>query len=100
MSALVHLRGIPRRPRFLAVAFVCFCLILLLPKLDPGLLGPSLFSPGPVKPKFDVLQYVDPLIGTTNGGKPQLTLPSSHPPNPFTPFHPFHAFHPSHPPTH
>lgn len=78
-AAMVPLRfrGIPRRSRVLAIAVFCACLWLLLPRSDLGLgktlafflFGPDVAGPyGPAPPKVDILKYIDPLIGTTNGG--------------------------------
>lgn len=63
----------------LLIVFVFFCVFLFLPK--PSLrIGKTLafffFSPNAagsygqtvLKPNFDILKYIDPLIGTTNGG--------------------------------
>lgn len=72
-----HLTGFPRRSRVLLVMLIFFCVLLFLPK--PGIyVGRTLlfflFSPdiaGPYGHKgsnLDVLKYIDPLIGTTNGG--------------------------------
>jgi hypothetical protein len=69
MGPPVHLKGIPRRSRILAVALFCVCLFLLVSKFDVGFTGPRLLSFGASKPKYDILKYVDPLIGTTNGGE-------------------------------
>lgn len=61
----------------MAVAFFFACLIFLLPKADLGIgkaLSFFLFGSdvvGPYRPttsKIDVLQFIDPLIGTANGG--------------------------------
>ncbi len=70
MAPPMHLRGMPRRSRLLAVALFCGCLLFLLPRVDLGFNGPRLFSSGASsKPKYDMLKFVDPLIGTTNGGE-------------------------------
>lgn len=78
-AAMVPLRfrGVPRRSRVLVIAAFCACLWLLLPRSDLGigktlaffLLGPDVAgSYGPAPPKVDILKFIDPLIGTTNGG--------------------------------
>ena len=69
MAPPMHLKGIPRRSRILAVALFCGCLLFLLPRVDLGFTAPRLLSFGASKPKYDMLQFVDPLIGTTNGGE-------------------------------
>ncbi|KAK1759714.1 glycosyl hydrolase family 92-domain-containing protein [Echria macrotheca] len=82
----LHFRGVPRRSRLLAVAFFCACLIFLLPRTDLGVastLGFFFFGPdfsggyGSKASGVDILQFIDPLIGTTNGGHvfPGATLP-------------------------
>jgi len=61
----------------LAIAIFCVCFILLLPRSDLGigktlaffLFGPGFSGPhGTETPRIDILQFVDPLIGTANGG--------------------------------
>ena len=74
MAPPMHLRGIPRRSRILAVALFCGCLLFLLPRVDLGFTAPRLLSFGASKPKYDMLQFVDPLIGTTNGGESHPSL--------------------------
>ena len=74
--APLHFRGIPRRRRVLVYALLLFCLIWFMPSLEANLGKTLLFfiSPnlaGPYQGKgssVDVLKYIDPLIGTTNGG--------------------------------
>jgi len=77
--ALVPLRfrGVPRRSRLVAIVFFCLCFMLFLPRHDLGIgktLGFFLFGPGLAgshgrgTPKVDILRFVDPLIGTANGG--------------------------------
>lgn len=73
----LRLRGVPRRSRLVVIAVFCVCFVLLLPQHDLGigktlaffLFGPGLAgSHGSGGPKVDILQFVDPLIGTANGG--------------------------------
>ncbi|KAK5652766.1 hypothetical protein OQA88_9619 [Cercophora sp. LCS_1] len=82
----LHFRGVPRRSRVLVIAVFCACLWLLLPRGDLGigktlaffLFGPGIAGPyGPEAPKVDILKYIDPLIGTANGGHvfPGASLP-------------------------
>jgi len=74
---MLHFKGIPRRSRLVAVAFFVTCLVFLLPKADLGIgktISFFLFGSDTVGPyrsttsNIDVLQFVDPLIGTANGG--------------------------------
>lgn len=76
MAAPMHLKGIPRRGRTLLFALLCVSLVFLLPRFDLGVDGSRLFSSVRGPPRFDVLQFVDPLIGTANGGKSTMS-PSS-----------------------
>jgi hypothetical protein len=62
--------------RILAVALFCTCIVYLFSNYDLGL-GESPFPSFRSKPKYDVLRFVDPLIGTTNGGK-SFALTSPH----------------------
>ncbi|KAK4100511.1 glycoside hydrolase family 92 protein [Parathielavia hyrcaniae] len=78
MAAPIQLRGIPRLSRILSLALLCIALVLLLlPHLRSGLGGPSFVSFGSNPQYDDVLRFVDPLIGTANGGHvfPGATLP-------------------------
>ncbi|KAK4189368.1 family 92 putative glycoside hydrolase [Podospora australis] len=85
MAAPIRFRGVPRRSRFLVYAVFCIILITLLPRFHLHLGGTLLFfliSPeaaGPYKGghSADILKYVDPLIGTANGGHvfPGASLP-------------------------
>lgn len=79
MAPPMHLKGIPRRSRILAVALFCGCLLFLLPRVDLGFTAPRLLSFGASKPKYDMLKFVDPLIGTTNGGECLIPLPAASP---------------------
>jgi hypothetical protein len=54
--------------RIFAVALFCTCILYLFSNYDLGL-GDSPFPSFRSKPKDDILRFVDPLIGTTNGGK-------------------------------
>lgn len=68
LAAPTHFRGIPRRNRVVVFTIIlCISLFLLLPGFDLGF-GRSWWFPLGRTP-FDVLQFVDPLIGTANGGK-------------------------------
>lgn len=69
MAAPLQLRSVPRISRVLMFAFVCIGFIFFLSRLDSGLSGRLPFSGGRGGPKYDVLEYIDPLIGTTNGGE-------------------------------
>ncbi len=75
--APIRLAGLPRRSRVLLIVVVLCCTLLLLPapreRVGQALLF-TFFSPhswhtrngesaGP-----DILRFIDPLIGTTNGG--------------------------------
>lgn len=70
--------AIPRRRRALVFAFICVCLIWWLPNLFASSFGKTLvfflFSPEWAGPYgkgaggADILQFIDPLIGTANGG--------------------------------
>ena len=72
--------GFPRRRRALVFALICVFLIFLLPRLEFGLGSTILFfliSPDAAGPygasglrivDGSILRYIDPLIGTTNGG--------------------------------
>ncbi|KAL2266066.1 hypothetical protein VTJ83DRAFT_5418 [Remersonia thermophila] len=79
--APVQLRSMPRRTRLLLFAAVVCCLFVWLHPssnifgLDPQDL--KLFTFGLSLEHHDVLRYVDPLIGTANGGHvfPGATLP-------------------------
>ncbi|KAK3682470.1 glycosyl hydrolase family 92-domain-containing protein [Podospora appendiculata] len=87
----VQFRGIPRRRKVLVIACFCVCLILLLPRREFlgktlwfFLLGSDVAGPydasGPTgsgPPAADILKFIDPLIGTTNGGHvfPGASLP-------------------------
>ena len=73
----MHLMRLPRRSRLLLIAVFCICVFWLLPRVDLGVgktLGFLFFGPnlaghhGHRKPKVDILRFVDPLIGTANGG--------------------------------
>ncbi|KAL2127986.1 hypothetical protein VTI74DRAFT_9876 [Chaetomium olivicolor] len=77
MPAPLHFRSIPRRSRVLVVSLLCVSFIFLLPRLDTGLSGSAIRILGFGEPKDDVLDYVNPLIGTANGGHvfPGATLP-------------------------
>ncbi|GAB1315992.1 hypothetical protein MFIFM68171_06202 [Madurella fahalii] len=68
MAAPVRLRSVPRISRVLVFAFTCVGFIFLLSRLDSGLSGSLSFRGGHSGPRYDVLEYIDPLIGTTNGG--------------------------------
>ncbi|KAK4164565.1 family 92 putative glycoside hydrolase [Cladorrhinum sp. PSN259] len=85
--APLRFRGIPRRSRVLVYVLLTICIISLLPKVHLGGVGRT-FLFFLVSPEFagsyhdnshevDILQYVDPLIGTTNGGHvfPGASLP-------------------------
>ncbi|KAK3994543.1 family 92 putative glycoside hydrolase [Cladorrhinum sp. PSN332] len=85
--APLRFRGVPRRSRVLVYALLTVCIISLLPKVHLGGIGRTLLF-FLVSPEFagsyhgksqevDILQYVDPLIGTTNGGHvfPGASLP-------------------------
>lgn len=88
MAPPIRFRGIPRRSRVLVYALLCICIISLLQRFDFGIGRTLLFFL--VSPEFagryeggggggvDILQYVDPLIGTTNGGKITSVLSSYH----------------------
>ncbi|KAK4230129.1 family 92 putative glycoside hydrolase [Podospora fimiseda] len=83
----LRFRGVPRRSRVLVYIVLIIFLISLLPKGHFGGIGKTLLfflvSPefaGPYNgnsQKVDILRYVDPLIGTTNGGHvfPGASLP-------------------------
>ncbi|KAK3365454.1 glycosyl hydrolase family 92-domain-containing protein [Podospora didyma] len=85
----VHLRsGVPRRSRALLFAIICVVLIFFLPRFDLNLGGTLmflLFSPDVAgstyqeyqRPAVDILRFIDPLIGTANGGHvfPGASLP-------------------------
>lgn len=73
----LHFRRLPRRSRLVLIAVFCICFLWLLPSVDLGIgkaLSFLLFGPGfsgqhgHHKPKVDILRFVDPLIGTANGG--------------------------------
>ncbi len=79
-------RGVPRRSRVLLIVFVLVCLLLLLPSHGDRLGGAllfALFSPSsasggrPAGP--DILRFVDPLIGTVNGGTSRRSASSGQP---------------------
>ncbi|KAL2187253.1 glycoside hydrolase family 92 protein [Thermothelomyces heterothallicus CBS 203.75] len=76
MSAPLHFRGLPRRGRILALALFCVCLIFMSPEfnLRVGEIRLPFLRP---RPNYDVLDFVNPLIGTANGGHvfPGATLP-------------------------
>lgn len=84
-AAPLRFRGMPRRSRFLVYALVFISFLYLIPRMHLGMGGTLLFfliSPEAAGPyggghKVDILQYVDPLIGTTNGGHvfPGASLP-------------------------
>ncbi|KAK4176832.1 family 92 putative glycoside hydrolase [Triangularia setosa] len=84
-AAPLHFRGMPRRSRFLVYALVFIAFMYLIPRMHLGMGGTLLFflvSPEAAGPyggghKVDILRYVDPLIGTTNGGHvfPGASLP-------------------------
>jgi hypothetical protein len=79
MAAPLHLRSVPRISRILAFVLFCVCLIFLLPKFDLGHTGSHYsFSFGSSKPQYDILRFVDPLIGTTNGGECLVPLQYQH----------------------
>ncbi|EAQ84908.1 hypothetical protein CHGG_08922 [Chaetomium globosum CBS 148.51] len=67
MAAPIHLRGMPRMSRILAIALFCTCILYLLSHYDLSL-GASPFPSFGSKPKDDILRFVNPLIGTANGG--------------------------------
>ncbi|KAK0617052.1 alpha-1,2-mannosidase-like protein [Immersiella caudata] len=84
--APLRFRGVPRRSRLVVIAVFCLCFMLFLPRHDLGIgktLGFFLFGPGLAgshgrgTPKIDILRFVDPLIGTANGGHvfPGASLP-------------------------
>lgn len=54
--------------RILAVGLFCTCILYLFSNYDLGL-GESPFPSFGSQPKDDVLRFVDPLIGTANGGE-------------------------------
>lgn len=70
-----HITSFPRRRRVLALVAFLFFIWALLPiqsynfprKLLLGALGTTYLS------GYDTLKYVDPLIGTVNGGEFQLS---------------------------
>jgi hypothetical protein len=70
----LHFRRLPRRSRLLLIAVFCICVLWFLPRVDLGIgktLSFLLFGPGFAghhKPRVDILRFVDPLIGTANGG--------------------------------
>ncbi|KAK3945635.1 glycosyl hydrolase family 92-domain-containing protein [Diplogelasinospora grovesii] len=70
----LHFRGIPRRGRVLVLSFVFASVFWLLFRSNNSNLGGTLASAGSA---VDILQFIDPLIGTTNGGHvfPGATLP-------------------------
>ncbi len=78
-AAPLHLRGFPRRSRVLITACVCFCLLWLLPSSDWRIGETLLFlliSPEAARSyggyggsPTDILRFIDPLIGTANGGQ-------------------------------
>lgn len=81
-----RLSTFPRRSRVLLYALLAFCVFLMLPKpeLHIGrailffMFGPDVATSFTSRgPSADVLKYVDPLIGTTNGGHvfPGASLP-------------------------
>ncbi|EJT80821.1 hypothetical protein GGTG_00815 [Gaeumannomyces tritici R3-111a-1] len=79
-AAPIHLAGLPRRGRLLLVLAVSgIALFFLLPSSGGGrrLNGPRPQQHGAAFAKTDILRYVDPLIGTVNGGHvfPGATLP-------------------------
>jgi hypothetical protein len=93
--APLRIKTLPRRSRALVVAAICLLILWLLPVsrvqlgrtalfvlfspqvADSFGLGSSSWSSSSAASKFKVLQYVDPLIGTANGGHvfPGATLP-------------------------
>ncbi|KAK3303262.1 alpha-1,2-mannosidase-like protein [Chaetomium strumarium] len=83
MAAPLHLTlsNVPRRTRMLVFAVLGACFLLLLARSsgsDGALNGSPLRFGGLGRPpRYDVLDFVEPLIGTTNGGHvfPGATLP-------------------------
>ncbi|KAK0640871.1 alpha-1,2-mannosidase-like protein [Cercophora newfieldiana] len=84
--APLRFRGVPRRSRLVVIAVFCLCALLSLPRHDLSigktlaffLFGPGLAgSHGHGGPRVDILRFVDPLIGTANGGHvfPGASLP-------------------------
>ncbi|KAK0709497.1 hypothetical protein B0T26DRAFT_408095 [Lasiosphaeria miniovina] len=84
--APTHFKIVPRRSRALLFALFCLFVFLLLPSSDFDLRGVLLFllfstdpgrSHGSAGQAVDILQFIDPLIGTANGGHvfPGASLP-------------------------
>ena len=84
-SSSFRLTSFPRRSRVILYALLALTVFLLLPKpeLHLGraiiflLFGSDAATSLTSRPSVDVLRYVDPLIGTTNGGHvfPGASLP-------------------------
>ncbi|KAJ4293946.1 hypothetical protein N0V88_005460 [Collariella sp. IMI 366227] len=68
MAAPIPLRGIPRRSRVLLFALLFVISFFLLPRLDMSINSSPIHIFGSANPEYDVLAYINPLIGTANGG--------------------------------
>ena len=68
MASPLLLTSMPRRSRIVAVVFFIGCLVFLIPRVEVSRDGSKLVIFGEAE-QYDVLKFVDPLIGTTNGGE-------------------------------
>jgi len=92
MAPFHFTHGIPRRSRVLVLVFALVCVLLLLPSPREHV-GDALaflfFSPQSGRQGRpaggDILRFVDPLIGTVNGGERYLVGPET----PYMPEAPF-----------
>ncbi|KAL3298756.1 glycosyl hydrolase family 92 [Colletotrichum asianum] len=77
MAVLVPAIGLSRPVRLLVFAFVVVCLVFWWPISGAGGLAGLIFSKSNLHTQHPVLRYIDPLIGTVNGGHvfPGATLP-------------------------
>ncbi|KAK2766394.1 alpha-1,2-mannosidase-like protein [Colletotrichum kahawae] len=77
MAVLIPAIGLSRPVRLLVFAFVVVCLVFWWPISGAGGLAGLIFSKSNLHAQHPVLRYIDPLIGTVNGGHvfPGATLP-------------------------
>ncbi|KAF6837704.1 glycosyl hydrolase family 92 protein [Colletotrichum musicola] len=77
MAVLVPAIGLSRPFRLLVLAIVVVFLLFWWPSAEGGLFSALFFSNSDLRAQRAILKYIDPLIGTVNGGHvfPGATLP-------------------------